>query len=269
MLSVCLYVAKDTCMFLSTLWCQIFRALKVNKGRIMKNNKNITKTIIGGALLLSPLMSYAETTFVTEVLIGQSKHNIKSSINAELSNESYSASLDESSFGFRLGVKFWDYVSIEIAKHDHGSAVNEFTIYYPAPFSPTPGSSGCCLGPEHDITQEARLPIDIESLRLGIKTEYELFTNFSVNARLGLAHWSYDHYSPQQTILPSSSTNGGESGNDIYYSIGGNYQFTESIHVGLEYSLFTVSEGFDPRMGIDGSYEHDIEDISLVLGWRF
>jgi hypothetical protein len=226
------------------------------------------KTILV-ALAFFPLATLAETTIVSEILVGKSQHEIKSSLSAGASDDSYSAALDDTSVGFRFGVKFWDNVSIELAKHDHGSAVNEFTIYFPTTIPGTPSGGNCCLGPDHDYTVEARIPVKIESIRFGVKGEIDVYKNFTVNARLGVAYWSYDSFSPQQIILSGSSTNRGESGNDIYYSIGGEYQLTENLHLGLEYSLFTVSEKFDERIGISGSYEHDIQDLSLVLGWKF
>lgn len=228
------------------------------------------KIVVGIAILSFPLFTYAETTFVSELLIGQSQNKINSSltteIQSEVSKENYSSSLNSDSFGFRFGVKFFENVSIELAKHDHGSATNKLTITYSTQI---PGFPSANLGPEHDFTTEAIIPINIESIRFGIKGETNVLVNLSVNARFGVAHWKYKGFNPQKLTNISPSSDGEETGNDIYYSIGAEYKVTESINIGLEYSLFTVKEEKRINDEVTSTYNHDVTDLSLVLGWVF
>jgi opacity protein-like surface antigen len=226
------------------------------------------KNIIGMTLTLFPLFALSETVIVSEILIGKSQHEIKSYLNPEVSDESYSASLNDNSFGFRLGVKFWDNVSIELAKHDHGSAVNEFTVYYPTSMPGTPSGGNCCLGPDHDYTAEAIIPVEIDSIRFGIKGEIELVTNFTINARIGLAHWSYKNYTPKKLANFSPLPASDESGIDLYYSLGAEYKVSENLYIGIEYSLLTVNESYAVN-DVSGSYSHDVKDLSIVAGWVF
>lgn len=231
------------------------------------------KIIAGIAILSLPLFTNAETAFVTEILIGQSQNKILSSNRIEIQDEvsvnNYSSSLSSDSLGFRFGVKFLENVSIELAKHDHGSATNSITISYPTLIPGVPSGGVCCLGPEHDFTVEALIPINIESIRLGVKGEINVLTNFSVSARLGIAHWKYKRADPQQLTNISSSSYGEESGNDLYYAIGAEYKLTENINIGLEYSLFAVKEENQINNEVSSTYYHDVEDFSLVLGWMF
>lgn len=125
------------------------------------------------------------------------------------------------------------------------------------------------LAAEFDTISEARIPIDLESIRIGIRGEIDLFTNVIINARLGLAHWKYGEFTPQSLTNMVTTHYSGESGNDIYYSVGAEYKFTEHFYIGLEYSLLTVSEtAGDQDTGIS-SYKHDVKDLSLILGWAF
>jgi hypothetical protein len=219
-------------------------------------------------LALFPLFTLAETVIVSEILIGKSQHEIKSSLNPKISNESYFASLNDNSFGVRFGVKFWDNVSIELAKHYHGRVVNEFTVYYPTSIPGTPSEGNCCLGPDHDYTAEAIIPIEIESIRFGIKGEIELVTNFTVNARVGLAHWSYKNYTPKRLANFSPPPVSDGSGNDLYYSLGAEYKFSEDLYFGIDYSLLSVNESYAVN-DVSGSFSHDVKDLSIVAGWVF
>jgi len=211
------------------------------------------------------LSAYADTMFFSEVLIGQSQHKADSSLKTDLSEEHYASSLDADSFAFRLGAKLTDNISIELAKHDHGKVINEFSFSVPTSVSPT----GEYLPPEFDTVYEVRMPIDIESLRLGVKGEWDLSADFSLNARLGLAHWKFKSSSPGRLTALGPYSDSGESGNDIYYAIGGEYKFTENLYVGLEYSLLSIKEKNGKDNSVSSSYEYDVRDLSFVVGWVF
>jgi opacity protein-like surface antigen len=225
--------------------------------------------IVGIALCLSPLCSYAETTFISEVLMGQSKHDMNSYLKSAEVETNYSSALKETSFAFRLGVKFMANFSLELSKHDHGSAVNEFTLSFPTRTAGTPDSTGGFLGPEHNVIYQVITPINIDSIRLGIKSEFYVLDKLSLNARAGLAHWEYEDFTPQALTNIGPSNNGGESGNDIYYSLGAEYKFTENFYVGLEYSVFNVAIKKKYYDDVISSYKHKVKDISFVIGWAF
>ena len=70
---------------------------------------------------------------------------------------------------------------------------------------------------------------------------------------------------PQKLI----NIDGGESGNDVYYSLGVDYKFTENFHLGVEYSAFTINENSNVQSTDRDNYKHEVKDISLVLGWTF
>jgi len=231
------------------------------------------KNIITGIALFSfPLFAFAELNIVSEILIGQSQYKIDSSqrteILSEISEENYSSSLNSDSFAFRLGLKFSDNFSIELSKHDHGESVNNITASIPTMAPPSP-SGPTFLPPEFDTVYEAIRPIDLESIRIGVKGEMELLTSLFINARFGLAHWKYKKFSPQSLIMFNPINGSDESGNDIYYSLGAEYKFTEDFYLGIEYSLFKIDENTVFNDEVTSSYKHTVKDLSLVIGWEF
>lgn len=225
--------------------------------------KNI---IIGTALFLLPLYSYAELNVVSEFLVGKTENKIHSTIKNEIL-EDYSASLKSDSFAFRLGVNFTENFTFELAKHKHGDTVNNFTISVPTSY-PDPNGT-IYLPPESDTVYEANIAIDLESIRIGIKGQIELFENASINTRIGFAHWKYDKFTPLQLTYVGAAPGSEESGNDVYYAIGAEYKFTDNFYLGFEYSFFTINERSEDKSLVSGSYEHDVKDLSLVLGWAF
>lgn len=224
----------------------------------------MVKFIAGIALFSLPLFSFAELTVVSEVLIGQSQYKIGSSQRTEFSEDNYSSSFSSNSLGFRLGLKFTDNFSLELAKHDHGESVNNITTSIPKMIAPN-----VFLPPEFDTIYEAKRPIGLESIRIGFKGEMELLTRLFINTRFGLAHWKYKKYSPKHLIMFNPFYSHGESGNDLYYSLGTEYKFTDNFYVGIEYSLLKINESTIFNDKISSSYKHDVKDFSLVLGWKF
>lgn len=227
------------------------------------------KSIITGIALFSfPFFSCAELNVVSEILVGKTENKVHSALKNEVAEEHYSSSLKSDSFGFRLGVNFSESFAFELAKHEHGDTVNNFTTTIPTLASPSPNGP-IYLPPEFDTVYEANIPIDLESIRLGIKGQIALLENASVNARIGFAHWKYDEFTPQQLTNVGTAPSKEKSGNDIYYAVGVEYKLTDSFYLGFEYSLFTINERSGERSTVSGSYTHDVKDLSLVVGWAF
>lgn len=220
--------------------------------------KNMKKYITGIVLFSISFFSSAELIFVSEILVGQSQNTIQSAG----AGYEYNSTLDSDSFAFRIGIKVTENLSFELAKHDHGTVVHKYTAVIQPQFP------GCCIAPEDYIKYEIKQPIETSSLRLGIKGELEIITDLSVIARLGLAHWDYDEYTPQDLVTIGLSTD--KNGNDIYYSLGAQYKITESFYLGVEYSVLPIDKNFsDEDLNVSGFYDHTIKDLSLIIGWQF
>ncbi|NHH90773.1 MULTISPECIES: outer membrane beta-barrel protein [unclassified Pseudoalteromonas] len=212
------------------------------------------KGILLGAVSLLPSLSHA--AIVGEFLIGKTKNKYNTYQDHDL-GDSYSSSLNSDSFGFRLGYEFSDYLSIEVAKHEHGESVNEYTVTIPVQF---PG--------DFETSWDVRVPLEVESIRFGAKGKFEVYQDFFINARVGVAHWEYKDANPAH-LVPTDNINEKESGNDIYGALGFDYQFTKRFFLGVEYSLLGIKESKEYDYSGVVKYKHDIQDLSIVLGWRF
>jgi|TARA_B100001059_G_scaffold171056_1_gene171170 opacity protein-like surface antigen len=214
----------------------------------------VKKIILLGVLVLLP--TYTQATVVSEILIGKAKNKIHTYQDHDL-GDSYSSTLNSDSFGFRLGYEFNEYLAFEIAKHRHGESVNEYTISIPAHFPS-----------DYKQSMQVRVPLEVESIRFGIKGKSEIFKDFSINARFGVAHWEYKDANPTK-LVPTDNIQYQESGNDLYAAIGLEYLFTEHFYLGVEYSLLGIKESKEYDYSGTIKYQHDIQDFSVVLGWRF
>ncbi|WP_193155234.1 MULTISPECIES: hypothetical protein [Pseudoalteromonas] len=212
--------------------------------------------IVGVVLLSLPVYTKAEMSIVSEVLFGKAKNELYAFQDFDL-GDSRSSSPDSDSFALRLGLELTDYIAVEIAKHDHGESISEYTISIPPQFN-----GG------YDHSYDVRLPIDVESIKLGFKGKTELFEDFIVNVRVGIAHWKYKDVIPAQ-LVPTDVTNGGGSGNDIYTSLGLEYKLTQNLYVGLEYSWLGINETKEYDYTGVVKYQHDIKDLSVIVGWEF
>ena len=96
-----------------------------------------------------------------------------------------------------------------------------------------------------------------------------MFSNISVNARLGIANWGYDKATPRSRYGYTH----GNSGIDAYYSLGAEYKVTEDVYLGLEYSIFEYNSKYNDKnfddLGYFGFTSHNVKDLSLILGWVF
>jgi hypothetical protein len=222
------------------------------------------KLILGAVFLAIPTLAYSETKIYSEVLVGSSSQKTNSSYDSEgdeLSHPEKSSFSEQisNSYAIRLGVKYTDYLSFELAMHNHGE-VNYIHIFSRGyPISPIPEA------PLLFRDEEAKASVQTESIRLGIKGELNIIENLSVNARLGVAKWKYDGLSPHV----NGFTRGLDDGYDIYYSIGSKYNVSDALYIGLEYSLLTMQQDKEFDNSQRGTYEHEVKDLSVILGWVF
>lgn len=227
------------------------------------------KKLTTGIVLLSlPFSTLAKSNFVTEALVGQASHDISATTSSLQRSNKFTSKENDTSLAFRFGYQFTDNYTVELAYHDHGQVTNKFELRIPTPAPPSSGG-GCCLGPEHDTIVNGIIPTDVDSIRLGVKGQWQLFDSFSVNARLGVAQWQFGKYSPTNIGNPGAVRKSNEDGYDMYYAIGAEYQFTPDFYLGVEYSVLKIQDSYTYSEESSGSYQYDVNDFSLVLGWKF
>ncbi|AUJ71088.1 MULTISPECIES: outer membrane beta-barrel protein [Pseudoalteromonas] len=218
------------------------------------------KQLFGLAVLSLPMYAKADIAIFSEVLFGKANNEFYAEQESDLGYRRAS-SANSDSWGLRLGVGLTDHLALEIAQHFHGESLAEYSVHVSNTLS------GIYQNP-YDYSYRVRFPIDTESLRLGIKGEIEVSTNINANIRVGMAHWQYKDVIPAQ-LVPTGSTSSGDSGNDIYTSIGVEYRLTDNLYVGLEYSLLNIKESKEYDYTGVVQYEHNLHDISMLLGWAF
>ena len=113
-----------------------------------------------------------------------------------------------------------------------------------------------------------KLPIETDALKFGIKGHVNINAKLNINLLFGLANWHYKQYSPVMLVVNDIQEQK-HSGRDAYFSVGSEYEVSDSIYIGFEYSQFSIKETEQGVYTADVSYSHKINDLSLVLGWAF
>ncbi|AWB65991.1 hypothetical protein C2869_05860 [Saccharobesus litoralis] len=237
------------------------------------------KQLLGIALSSLSLFSYAEMDIYAELLVGQSSYKLDSQMKQGNKDYNYSTSLDATSYGLRLGLDISEHFALEIAAHQHGSADLDYVLYASQVVTGPPDAFGnvdlIVLDPKFDVPYDTSMPIELQSVRLGVKGQWKITESMFFNGRLGIANWRFNNFIYQRPPDNSMALYHERSGADIYYSVGTDYYLTDNFYLGLEYSLLNVSENFNDHELfegwelVDGSFEHAITDLSLVVGWNF
>ena len=161
---------------------------------------------------------------------------------------------DSASFGLRFGYQFNDYIAIELGHHQYGEAKDEF---------------------KDKFGDTINNKLESSSTSAGIKAMLPLSDEFSLFARAGVAQWDF-----KGTITDSSSPDKAypikQDDNDIYYGIGAEYRFNESISLGLEYSILDMEGGVyvaeaseNSRFSVTSNLNYKVENLSLLLKFSF
>ena len=224
--------------------------------------------VIPSLLLSAPTLS--QQGFYTELSAGsvKSKAQIDSVVtysliyldNTETTTESYSEteSYDSTSLGLRLGYQFNEYIAIEAGYHNYGEAKDNYID-------------------EFDDTINVK--ISSSAVSFGIKGSLPISDHFSIFARTGMAKWDFKS-SFTDSSMPGEVEQLKESDKDIYYGIGAEYRFNETISLGLEYSLLSmgwkdIESEYEQYSGVDFSYSLDkkvdykVQNLALLLKISF
>lgn len=222
--------------------------------------------------LLFSTFSFAGAGFYAELSVGQADSSVESVYSFsesytfegittnDIGSESETTSLGKStSFGLRLGYQFNNYIALELGHHEYGEVTTNYTDAWQDEITDTVNSSATSLG------VKAILPIS---------------DSFALFARGGYAKWDLQMKSTDSSV-PGEVFSGSEDDNDIYYGLGAEFNLTESISLGLEYSIITMSWGLDPFEddfnSEDFSYsissnvqiENKVENLSLLFKYTF
>ncbi len=229
----------------------------------------VALTAIPSLLLTAPAM--AGEGFYAELSAGSAKNKAEVNYSSTYSFTSFretqsetetgkdsSPSEKSTSFGVRFGYQFNNYIAVELGHHQYGEWEDK---------------------EEGESSDSTSAKIESSSISAGIKGIYPLSDDLSLFARAGIAKWDF-----KATVTDSSALDALESlkkdDNDMYYGIGAEYSFNESISLGLEYSVLDM--GWGESLSDAGTYEdfsysstghyktsYKVENISLLLKVSF
>lgn len=195
----------------------------------------MNKLLIGALLSFSSISTFASDSYFTgELLLGTTTQEVDGDDG------------DDLSIGLRGIYSINANVGVELSYQNYGEA--DWT--YNDSFGDT-------------INEE----VSSNSLNVGIKGVLPLKNGFSLNARLGIALWNID-FDATDSSLPGETFSGDDSGNDIYYGVGGQYTINEKAIIGIEYTLSEF--GAKPDGDLKGiSADLELSTLALTAGVKF
>jgi OmpA-OmpF porin, OOP family len=210
----------------------------------------MNKAVMGLIIASITTPAFADSGFYAELALGNADN--KSSINVYENgeqDESFSISKSSNSYGIRAGYQIGQNFAVELGLQENGSIkyteVDEFGTY-----SDKIGTS---------------------STNIGIKGILPVGETFSLYARLGVAQWDLDSNSTDPEF-PEEDLAFSKSGNDVYYSIGGDFVISEKFNIGVEYS--TVTMGWSDSFEFFGEtfrtdIDHEVNNLSITMTFKF
>jgi OOP family OmpA-OmpF porin len=229
----------------------------------MKKISLVLSTIIPSLFLTVS----ATASFYAELSAGSAKNKAETNYSATYTSTYFgeaqtetetgkdsSSSEKSTSFGIRFGYLFNDYIAVELGHHQYGEWDDK---------------------EQYESGDGSSAKIESSSMSAGIKGIFPVSEDFSLFARAGIAKWDFKATSTLNEFEPVKKDD-----NDIYYGIGAEYNFSESISFGVEYSVIDMEweeSQFDEGTYDDFSYSttsnyktnYKVENISLLLKVSF
>jgi len=190
------------------------------------------KVVFSVLLMSSTLPVIAENNLSAELLLGIADQ--------ELSASGYSTASYDTSFGIRGSHSLSENFSVEGIYHSYCEANYTYTDKF--------GDT---------ITDK----LNPAALSLGIKGILPLNNGVSVNARIGVSFWGAE-IKHTDSAYPGEIFKSEDSGTDLYYGIGAQYQVNSQLFIGVEYTKTKMSISTEVL-----SDDLDIKNISFSLGY--
>ena len=198
--------------------------------------------ILAVAVATTASPAVADNGFSAEFLLGSADQELTVSDSVD----SIKLSDNSMSYGVRGVYQFSDYFGVELSYQESGEAEKSFID-------------------EFDAT--IRTVFETQQINVGVKGMIPLEGGFSLVGRLGLSSWDFDA-ALTDSDFPGVVDTLSDSGSDLYYGVGGQYRFSDTLYVGLEYTMLNFDLGLgdatDPVRA-----EHDVNSIMLSVGWTF
>ena len=226
----------------------------------------VLSTTISSLILTAPAPALAGSGFYAELSAGSANH--KAEVNSVTYNAIYLGTtytetetekeslLNENGtlFGIRFGYQFNDYIAVELGHQQYGEVDEKYVDEY---------------------GDNIHNKLKSSATSGGIKGILPLSDDFSLFARAGISKWDM-----KLTVSDSSSPDEPYSfkddNNDLYYGLGAEYNFSETVSLGLEYTMLDMdwnlyrsesSQDFSYSSDVEGSYQ--LSNLALILKINF
>ena len=231
---------------------------------LMKKIAFSLSIVLPSLLLSAPALS--QSGFYAELSAGSVKNKVEidssfitysGNIKSQTEIFSETKSYDSTSLGLRLGYQFNEYIAIESGYHNYGEAKDSYIDVF------------------DDTINEK---ISSSAVSIGIKGSLPISDHFSIFARTGMAKWDFK-VSSTDSSMPGEVDQLKESDKDIYYGVGAEYRFNETISLGVEYSVLsmgwkTLEPVSEQYYNVDYSYpysqlDYKVQNLALLLKISF
>ncbi len=156
--------------------------------------------------------------------------------------ESESTSGDDLSLGIRGSYRVNQNLALEIAYHNYGETDDTYI-----------DSFGDTINNKVSST----------AFNLGVKGMLPLDSGITLHGRIGVGIWDVEFWGTD-SAFPGEVFTADDSGNDIYYGIGLQYDVSPQVSIGAEYTM--------TEMGVSAegiAVDHEVKNLALSLGFRF
>jgi len=176
--------------------------------------------------------AFAETNTSVELLLGSAKQTTKA--------DGDSSSGDDTSFGLRGAMAFHPNVAVELSYQNFGQSDDTYIDSW--------GDT---------INQKTTT----STVALGLKGILPINNQISLNARVGVAHWDLE---ADVTDSSLGFFNVEETGTDIYYGIGTQFNIHKQLYLGAEYTITPM------HMSVGGiNVDHEVKNLAVYIGYSF
>jgi OOP family OmpA-OmpF porin len=196
----------------------------------------MNKCVLAITLFAAASSAYAEKQFSASIVLGKSDQ--------ETSISGFeSVSGDDTSFGVRGDYSINDNIAIEAGYFNYGEMSDTFV-----------DSFGDTINDKIETT----------AINVGVKASFPLNNQISVNGRLGLSMWDYE-LAETDSAFPGEVFKLDDDGTDIYYGIGMEFNVSEALFIGVEYTITDMDVSLLNVIKVD----HEVSNFAVSLGAKF
>jgi OOP family OmpA-OmpF porin len=192
------------------------------------------KVVLGALLAASSLPVLADNNVSIELLLGSAEQETDFPSGNSISG-------NDISVGVRGAFEINENIALELAYINYGDAEDVETSF------------------GDKVTDTSTF----KAISIGVKGMLPLTEDFSLNARVGFSKWDFE-VEESYSSTPGFVFKGDDSGTDLTFGLGMEYDINDDIFVGFEYSITDVEIKVEAV-----EVDHIIKNFGLSIGYNF